>query len=308
MPISPCAAEQRVTGELASWEAGEPVPDHLFARMTAHEAFPHAVRSLAASMLELGDGDRALAGIFKDAGRYVTAMCAASMPEGVTLTGLKALCAQFGLLSPGRARAVLFYMRYLGYVSLWSEREGRGPAQYRLTERFKAAWRAQFRAALQAARLIDAGCEEAIRRLDSDPAFFGSLCRIQVRHLALGMPRWDSTKRFVDVFMSRHGGTQIVWTLLVQGGDGDFPFRGPLALPKMALARRFGVSRMHVKRLSGDAVTNSLFSKDGQGRFFFTDEGLDQIRYVYASQLIRLLTVCNEALSPKKPPPFAHPQ
>src|SRR3954470_18320165 len=153
MPTPGPFIAQQSTGGLASWDAGEPVTDALYARMEAHEAFPRAVRALAGNMLELGDSDPALAGIFKDAGRYVTAMCAASMPEGVTLTGLKALCAQFGLLSPGRARAVLFYMRYLGYVSLWSARKGRGPAQYRLTEPFTLAWRAQFRTALRAVSL-----------------------------------------------------------------------------------------------------------------------------------------------------------
>ena len=56
---------------LESWVADARVPDSLRARMIAHPAYPAAARALAANMMAAGDADKALDGIFKDAGRYV---------------------------------------------------------------------------------------------------------------------------------------------------------------------------------------------------------------------------------------------
>jgi hypothetical protein len=281
---------------LSSWDQGEPIPAHLCDRMVRHAAFPAAVRALAGGMLTLAQSDSRIDGIFKDAGRYVAAMCAASMPSGVTLAELRTLCAKFGLLSPGRARALLFYLRYLAYVSLWSERSREGPARYLISPSFAEAWRAHLHVAIKAASLVEPACCAVSDRLD-EPDFYGSFCRLQLEGLARGAARWDSDMPFVRVFMNRHAGTQIAWTLLVQKGDGDFPFTGPLQVSKLALADRFNVSLMHVKRLFAEAKREGILVGNDGRQFFWTDAGLEQIKFLYAAQIIRLLVTCKQTLA-----------
>jgi hypothetical protein len=288
--------EDSAANGLSSWDQGEPIPDHLCDRMVRHAAFPAAVRALAGGMLTLAQSDSRIDGIFKDAGRYVAAMCAASMPSGVTLAGLRTLCAKFGLLSPGRARALLFYLRYLAYVSLWSERSREGPARYLISPSFAEAWRAHLHVAIKAASLVEPACCAVSDRLD-EPDFYGSFCRLQLEGLARGAARWDSDMPFVRVFMNRHAGTQIAWTLLVQKGDGDFPFTGPLQVSKLALAGRFNVSLMHVKRLFAEAKREGILVGNDGRQFFWTDAGLEEIKFLYAAQIIRLLVTCKQTLA-----------
>jgi hypothetical protein len=273
---------------LFSWDDGEPIPDQFYQRMIGHPAFPDAVRAMAEQLLALSASDRAIDGIFKDAGRYIAAASAAAMASGVTLAGIKRLCAKFGLLSPGRARAMLLYLRYLGYVSLRRERPAGRPARYRISPAFRAAWQAHLTIVLNAAGLIEPAAAQAAERLD-EPAFFECFCRLQLDGLAEGIRHWDPDMPFVRVFINRHAGTQIVWALLVQHGDGGFPYAGPLAVSKSALARRFGVSLMHVKRLFADAISEGLIEQDEGHRPFLTDSAGEQIRFLYAAQLIRLL-------------------
>jgi hypothetical protein len=288
--------ETSAANGLSSWDLGEPIPGHLCDRMIRHAAFPAAVRALAEGMLTLAESDSKIDGIFKDAGRYVAAMCAASMPSGVTLADLRTLCAKFGLLSPGRARALLFYLRYLAYVSLWSERSREGPARYLISPSFKEAWRAHLQVAVKAASLVEPACCAVVDRLD-EPAFYGSFCMVQLEGLAQGAANWDGDMPFVRVFMNRHAGTQIAWTLLVQKGDGGFPFAGPLKVSKLALAGRFNVSLMHVKRLFAEAKREGILVGNDGRQFFWTDAGLEQIKFLYAAQIIRLLVTCKQTLA-----------
>jgi hypothetical protein len=287
--------ETSAANGLSSWDLGEPIPGHLCDRMIRHAAFPAAVRALAEGMLTLAESDSKIDGIFKDAGRYVAAMCAASMPSGVTLAELRTLCAKFGLLSPGRARAMLFYLRYLAYVSLWSERAREGPARYLISPTFTEAWRAHLQVAVKAASLVEPACCAVVDRLD-EPAFYGSFCMVQLEGLAQGAANWDGDMPFVRVFMNRHAGTQIAWTLLVQKGDGGFPFAGPLKVSKLALAGRFNVSLMHVKRLFAEAKREGILIGNDERQFFWTDAGMEQIKFLYAAQIIRLLVTCKHTL------------
>ena len=277
-------------------EIEKPAPELLRNRTIAHPGFPAAVRMLGQNMLSLSAADRAIDGIFKDAGRYVVAACAATMPSGVTVAGLKVLCARFGLLSPGRAAAMLLYLRYLGYVSLWRDRSASGPAIYRTSPSFLIAWRAHYSAVLNAAALIEPEAAHVVVRLN-DPAFFQCFCQLHLDELALNIRDWDPNMAYARVFMNRYAGSQIAWALLIQHRDGPFPFAGPLALSKADLARRFGVSLMHVKRLFAAALREGLMERDNNKQLFLTELAQGQIRLLYAAQFVALLTTCERTMA-----------
>jgi AraC-like DNA-binding protein len=270
----------------SSWLIAEPVPLALYEVVEEDSRFDDAMRVLARKMLHLAEIDPALAGIFKDAGRYIAAMCAASLQdEGVTLPRLKRLCAGFGLMSMGRARALLIYLRYLGYVGMWSERDGSGPARYTSSAKFLANWCLHLKAALDAAAVLDPATETA--RLD-DQRFFTLFSRIQMEGLMASVGRMPANNALFSVFLNRHAGIQVMEILLIQG-EGECPTRGPLRISLGDIARRFGVSRIHIRRMLRDAEQEAILMRDEQGALRFTEAGRAMVRFNYAAQLTSLL-------------------
>lgn len=275
-------------GDLQRWNVGEPIPESACAAMAAHPRFAAAVRTLASEFLLLSDRDKALDGMFKDAGRYVAAMCAAYLDAsgGITLPRLKELCIRSGHLSPGRARALLLYLVYLRYVELLPIRS-RGVSQYRLTGRFLAAWELHFRAALTAARVIDPGVDVVLENV-GHPAVLRAFSCFHCEDLIESAQALNQQSSYVRIFFGRHAGTQIVWLLLSQESE-SFPPAGPLQFSIASAARRFNVSRTHIRRLLEDAEKEHLLRRDPDGTIALLDNARRSIAFIYATQLIRLL-------------------
>jgi hypothetical protein len=150
---------------LAAWRAAPDAAGARAGELARHPRFP-----------ALGEADKALDGVFKDAGRYMTAMCALHLhlSGGLTLPRLKEACGTSGFLSPGRARAMLHYLRHLGYFAP----VGETPMRYVPTESFVSAWGAHQRAALEAARIVEPAAGWIADRLH-EPAVFESFSRVQ---------------------------------------------------------------------------------------------------------------------------------
>ena len=103
---------------LRRWISDSEIPEATLSRLIADPRLPAAIRTLAVNALEASASNKALDGICKDAGRYFTAMLVVYLHASgqLTLPNLKAYCATTKLLSPGRARALLSYLRYLKFI------------------------------------------------------------------------------------------------------------------------------------------------------------------------------------------------
>ncbi len=270
-----------------------PRPAHGALRIAAHPRFPRAARALAASMLAGGDADPALAAVFKDAGRYVTAMWTVYLHAsgGMTLPQLKASCVASGFTSSGRARLLLQFLQHIGYVEPLQALPGSGDrkaTRYAPTPAFLAAWRSHLRAALTAASLIEPTIAVLLDRLDR-PALFEDFLRIQAGRL-LGLARTTvETPAFRQILMHRYAGLQIV-SMLVEGEDGGaFPPARPIPISLKLTAARFGVSYMHVRRLLNDAARAGLLRYDATGTVTLCKGTRETIRFFYAMQLAELI-------------------
>jgi hypothetical protein len=282
------ASELPIDASPPAWLLEAPESSALVATIRHHPGFPVAIRAIAGGMLDLCAADRALAGILKDAGRYVAAMCAASMQdEGVTLPRLKVLCESFGLLSAGRARALLIYLRYLGYVGLWGERAGNGPARYIPSAAFLDGWRIHLKVALEAVAAIDAFALDVARRLD-DPVFFALFCRQQMEGLRAAVAIYSSDNALFRIFFHRHAGPHVAYSIMVQG-HGECPPRGPLHISIAEIARRLDVSTVHLRRLVRDAEQEGLLIRNANSRYALTDSAVEGFAENYAIQFARLL-------------------
>lgn len=278
---------------LGLWANG---PLDALTRLLEHPQFPVASRALAANMLAVADADPVLACLFLDAGRYAAAMWAFYLHagEGLTLPRLKAVCTRSGLLSAGRARALLQFLEHLGYV-VASERRRGGAAAYAVTPPFLKAWETQLRAALEAARCVEPEVSRVLERLH-EPAVLNALALAHGGGLLGAASGARDLPPFVKVFSHAYGGSHIVWTLLATGGDEDFPavVAGPISLS--AMSRRFGVSRIHLRRIFDSAQRAELASLRPDGSVVLHPGAREQLRFLYAVQITQLLNAAAQVL------------
>ncbi len=296
---------QDFQAHVIDWTGDTLNAEDIHARLAAHPRLPEIVRALARNMLEAGADDRTLDGIFKDAGRYVAALWSLYLHAsgGLNLPRLKAICASSGFLSPGRARALLLYMRYLGYVEPMSKRRGE-PTPYVPTARFLASWRRHVRAALDCVTSVEPGVAHLAKRLD-ETEVFNAFVRWEGEGLLEAAKTFGVDRPFTRVFMNRHAGSQMVWVLLVADTSGIFPPHAITAPSVSAMAKRFGVSRMHIKRLFKDAENEGLIRNQPGNIIHFETRLRDDMHLIYVAQLVRLLIAAASALK-ECPPQTAH--
>jgi hypothetical protein len=279
------------------WEGFGVQPMLGCSRLLADPRFPEAARTLARNMLDLC-ADAGLRGLFKDAGRYLVAMCALYLHgEGeLTLARLKQLSAASGFLSEGRARALLLYLRHLGYIEPLADQGEHGTAHYVPTEAFLGAWTRHLRAAMAAAAVIEPGVRPLLDVLDQ-PDIAELVNRIQAEGLLPPSGPDEVAAPYVRVFLDRHAGSQIGWMLMIGDGNAEgFPATGGISFSVAAAARRFDVSRAHVRRLLADARAEGLIEDHGDGMIGFAEGCRGFLQLFYAMQLVQLLASAATAL------------
>jgi hypothetical protein len=249
-------------------------------------------------MIAEGDSDLALDGILKDAGRNVAAMCAVCLhvTGGLTLPRLKTLCEGFGLASRGRARALLLYLRYLGFVAAPVARAKGGPAIYPAAPKLLATWREHQLAVLDAAAVIEPQITELIDRFDR-PGVFETYAALLVEGLLATVHHFDVKTPYFHIFMHRHAGIQIVHFLLAHATDEAFPPIEPIPFSIAGSAQRFGVSRSHVRRLIDAAEREGLIQRCNDGAVLWTPAGRQALDDVFATQMIRFLVTASRTMA-----------
>lgn len=99
-----------------------------------HPRFPEAMRAVLTSNVRLYRGNRILNYVGYDRGHLIVAILALYLhvshrpgdpTPGLTAHGLKSLCVEQDVCSPGRARALLSLLRLFGYVASAPTGDGR---------------------------------------------------------------------------------------------------------------------------------------------------------------------------------------
>lgn len=305
--LASCGANHRVSiADLLGWDAPDATVEETFARLRASPCYGDAARAFAAAMLAQAEADPALDGILKDAGRNIAAKCLAYLhvTGGVSLPRLKALCEQVGMVSTGRARALLIYLRLLGYAEPLPGRTRGGPRRYVPSARFMKTWRIHMRAMLECAALVEPEIVRVIERLDDPEVYDAFVLSISQGYLD-SLDHLDDQSPIFRTFMHRYAGIQIVHALILECPEA-FPPLGPIAFSPVATAKRFGVSRMHVRRMMEAARTEGLMSFADENVLVFEPAGREAVDYIYAAQLCIFLTAAARTL--KARPELAGPR
>ncbi|HLZ74627.1 hypothetical protein [Phenylobacterium sp.] len=284
---------------LDAWVTNGAAPDNPRGLILAHSQFAPAVVALAASALEVirARGNPLHGSV--DAGRYVAKLAAMwlDVRGELTLPALKALCARTGLLSPGRARDFLQYLRHVGFVVEAEGPSGNRAARYRATAAFRADWIEHLRGPLEAAARLAPSARALIARLD-EPAVAATFIEIQGGALLQSAGALPSGEPVVEAFYHPSGGLQVLTLLIAEAADAEaFPSRRPVRLPIAATARDIGVSAQQLRRVLSAASASGVLAVYPGPAYALTETADATLRFIYAGQFIQLLDAIARTLA-----------
>jgi hypothetical protein len=240
------------------------------AALAAHPAMPEALRSLLAGLTDVFERRRLLGLFAGDRVRLLVAYLALYLDalhdpsdsrSGLTAERYKALCASTGLCSAWHAAVMLRLMRFAGYLT--PSRVGRG-ARRRLvpTEKFRAAQRDRWRRVFAALARVRPEGAMGLARVD-DPGFAKPFIRAACG-LFLARERPIAHAPAMTVFAEQKAGYMVLFALMLSAPPGDdMPPTGPMSVAVDKLARRFAVSRRHVRNALDRAVAAGQLVRAG---------------------------------------------
>jgi len=243
--------------------------------LQAHPRFPAAARFSLAAGASLYRGNRLLNLMANDHARLWITVCAVHLHalgrphdpnSGLTVSRLAAICSEQGLCSAGRTNAMLMLMRASGYLAAAPTDEDRRLRRLVPTERLMSLHRDRIRAVLDGCAMLMPDRAETFSA-QSHPGFAGLHVSRFCELFVSGFRDADHVAG-IGFFADRNAGLMILWDLLVSHEtDDSFPPAVPLSPSISALSRRFGVSRVHVRRLLQDAVSQGLLERTDENSF-----------------------------------------
>ena len=256
-------------GSQPLFDRGVPSAEALQA-IEAHPRFSAAQRMIAAGAVAQHRGNRILNTMVTDRARYLIGVFAIHLHylsrrgdhrSGLTLSRIKAICIEHKICSAGRAEAMLVLMRMFGYLASARSDEDRRLHRLVPTDALIEWHRERLASAHEAISILlpeGAQVVAALHSHDFLPRFVSHLARL---HLA-GFFYVDQVPE-MRLFLERNAGVVILYSIMLSGEATDsFPPRGAVSILPARLARQFGVSGSHVRRMVQEAINAGLLERD----------------------------------------------
>ncbi len=221
-------------------------------RRRAMPDFPAFVRSVIDVWSPQPDLSGELTRLLQDMGRFAAATWAIYLeetPGGLTITRMAETLRRTDASGPGRARAILTYLRFISYVEPAPERGDRRDRRYRTTRSLQVAFRERVRRELVVRAHLDPAVAWVLEAYESRfLPFFLVLAEVSLLNLSLRLVADPPALRNpADLFTERFAGMAMLHEMMSSADPGDtFPPRGPLTFTAADLARRSEASRMQV--------------------------------------------------------------
>jgi hypothetical protein len=239
--------------------------------LRADPEFPQAMRHAGAGLIALRQrdfraswflNDRALAVLHHVILCFDAEANDADPGSGLTPGRFKAFCAERGFCSPGRAGAILAWLRVSGMLRAERTPDDRRIVRLRPSERLREAARARLRVHLAAFAPLHPTLAPAAARLGC-PAFENAVYRALAALLAQG--RWPPEPIPALARVARRdSGALILLALFVDSEPAGPASRDLIAdLSIASLARQLRLSRAHVLRVVRDAEADALLQRLG---------------------------------------------
>lgn len=258
---------RRLTG-LEAWEAavGERVSeDFLQTAVLSSPRFSPAHRQAVEGALAYSQGHAAFQATVSDAGHFFLCGVALYMDAsgGLTHRRLRRLMGDSGLISAGRASALLWRLRLGRFIEPLDGDVGEGLLKrFVPTRAMEDAFRERFRVDLRAIVALEPAIAPALARLD-EPAIFRGLIRQMGDDLISAAGREEPRLQAFNLIAARTVGVLVMYDLAASvTDDGEFPACGVANVSVAGLARRFKVSRSHVLSLLRQMETAGFITFD----------------------------------------------
>lgn len=252
------------TSGLSRWDLapGADITNEAIAEILDHPRFGDALRHAASRSLALMDAHPAHHRAFDDIGNFVLGMLALYLDatSGLTHRKLRELCGEAGVLSTGRATAILLRLRMIGYVRPQDDKQSR-VRRYVPTDTMLAMFKARLRIEFEAIEKFEPEVGKLLAHFD-EPEVFWMVCAGcgAFMYEAARSPRHE-----YDVLTAvggrRSGMVMIFHLFLALDDGGTFPRPGELNVNVAALAARLGTSRAHVLSLLRDFERAGYFTR-----------------------------------------------
>ena len=254
--------------------------------MIAGPGFDQALRGCVECWLPQSGDTRMIEVTMRDLGRMVSgnwSLYLDSSPGGLTLSRLSKLLDGTWLSSPGRARALLLYLRFVGYVEpAFGQESDARERRFRVTPQLKKAFRERYRRDLNAFRDTSPAIAEMAQRLDDDDVF-RCLTWAHGAFLAALFKAYKPTTVSLDIFSSRYSGMMVLARMLLSGEpDDSFPPRRPIPYTLAGLARETGISRAQVRRMLREAELAGFMTPMNEGLMLLTPLLAEHVKLLVA--------------------------
>jgi hypothetical protein len=230
------------------------------AAVQAHPGFDEAAFLGAGGVVAAYRGNRLLNAVLNDRARLLMAIWSlhfhfSSRPgdphSGLTVARLRRACTDLNLCSGGRAEATIVLMRFFGHLAAATDPEDRQLRRLVPTERLLEWNRWRMANTFGAMAKVMPEGAEALSRMQT-PGFVESvICHVGRIHLA-GFQIVDHVPD-MRLFFERNAGLVTLMSLSIAVKSDHFPPGVPIPVSLSALARSFGVSRTHLRRMIDDA-------------------------------------------------------
>lgn len=234
----------------------------------ARDGFAERARAAVALWREPPEDDAVLVSTLRDMGRFIGAIWAFyldSQPGGLTLSRLTTMLEGTQLSGPGRARAMIAYMLFLGYISQLPTRGDARLKRYVPTPRLLNAMRKRYRRELEAAAWMTPDAQWVIDRFD-EPGVCEALIAAQGELMLAFFREWRPDGVSLNIFSDKYAGMMLLSELLATAEPDDvFPPAGVLRYSMAGLARNCGVSRTQIRRIMRAAADHGFLVLGEEG-------------------------------------------
>gem|GEM_PF-3566774 len=284
------------------WLATDRVPEDSLQRLMAHPQLPQLQYRVVQGALTFAATNREFQSLAADAGSFFLCCVAIYMDctGGLTHRRLRAMTGGTGLISAGRASALLWRLRAGGMIEAAPDDSRRFVATRAIREIMRERLRVEF-APLS---LLDPDTAPLMARFDA-PETFDALM-VQLGDDLMGSAgRPDPRLQGMGRLLAHNCGIMVLYALIeAMGQDSQFPPRGSARVSVSVLARRFHLSRSHVLRVLRMMEEMGWLTSEGDLRTLGPRLGAE-LRMFHALMALGVLRAAHRALRGPMPAPAA---
>ena len=263
-------------------DLSELLSDAALAQVRAHPQFPIAAEHMARGAVDqFRQLEEPFRSILKDVGTGSIALLALAQqhsPDGLTAASLLSACVSRDLASRGRVRAFLDLCFRYGQILTLDRAEPWTRRKLSLHPGLITAYRERFMVELGAISILYPELEARQADLQDEQTFLDIMMWIGVfSQIRPDVLLNHASNPPMEMFVHRAGGMLMLFDLMLGQAPGRARLLEVAPISRYGLAKRYGVSRIHVARTLADAEAQGLMSFPSANTVVFTPKLSDAL-------------------------------